>query len=209
LPLGSVRLSWALLLASGPGYVSADQAGDPVEREEFSSESGAYVAVVDPHWNQLGDTVRPEIELRTDAGRLIWKKKAADFEDFKYPLHVSVSDDAQYLVFGGASVHNMIHDEDYREGIRIYRANGTLVRFVSRRDLRPGSYGVSTASWYDSERSGISGGEFHLFTPGAEDPLVFRLSTGRVVRGDLIPGQGDDSHWDFAERLKAAVKGRN
>jgi hypothetical protein len=201
----SVRGSWILLLGCGQGVGYADQSV-PVELEQFSSENGAYVVIVDPQWNESRDAVHPEIELKTGAGRLVWRKKATDFEDFRYPLHVSVSDDGQFLVFGGASVHNMIDDENYREGVRIYRADGTLVRFVSRRDLRPGSYGVSTASWYDSERSGIRSGEFHLFTPDEDDPLVLRVSSGRLVRGDLIPGQGDDSHWDFAERLIAAAK---
>lgn len=202
LPAGANWLIAAIVFG-GPAF--ADQAGGRVEREEFPSPNGRYVVTVDPKWNEAGDA-SPELSLRDEDGQTIWTRVPQDFEDFYYPLHVSASDDGQYLVFGTSSVHNMIDDGEYREGIRIYRHDGSLVRFISRRDLRPGDYGVSTASWLDYERSHIRGDVFYLFTPGESDPVVLALSSGRVVRGRVIPGQGDDSHWDFGRKLQGLTQ---
>jgi hypothetical protein len=129
-------------------------------------------------------------------------RDTSDFEDFRFPLHVCVSNDGLYLVFGGHSAHNMSFDTGYREGLRFYDADGVLVRFVTRRDLPRGYDGVSTSGWYDDSRSHITAHRFVFFTPGKDEPMEFDLESGELLTGELVPGQGDDSKSKLMERLR-------
>jgi hypothetical protein len=168
--------------------------GRPVEKKTYYSENGEYSLEVDPSWDEISVVPRPLLTLRR-AGEELWSKEASAFQSFRLPLDVRLSNDGKWLVFGGVSVHNISFDTKYEEGLRFYRENGRLIRFVSRRDLPVGEYGVSTAFWYDEQRTRIVGTELHFFTPGRNEPLLFSLETGAVTRGRLTPGEGDDSHW--------------
>jgi hypothetical protein len=150
---------------------------------------------VDPRWVTPFGEWDPRLTLRR-RWTTIWERGPQDFEDFDFPLDVEISDDGRWLVFGGHSVHNIISDTEYREGLRFYDSDGQLIRFVSRRDLPIGDYDISTASWYDATRTRIRGSRLEFYTPRRDEPLVFDVTTGELIQGRLIPGQGDDSHHD-------------
>jgi hypothetical protein len=125
---------------------------------------------------------------------VVWQHGPDYFEDFDFPLDALVSDDGKWLVFGGASAGNVSFDTQYKEGLRFYSTSGRLVRFVSRRDLPVGDFGITTSNWYDSYRTRLNGTRLEFFTPSRPNSLVFDITTGRIAKGSLIVGQGDDSH---------------
>ncbi|HEV2844855.1 MAG TPA: hypothetical protein VG477_08425 [Thermoanaerobaculia bacterium] len=183
--------------------------GGPVEKKTYSSANREYFLEVDPRWNWSYEVSKPLLTFRRKA-RVLWRRTESSFKDFRYPLDVKISDDGKWLVFGGVSVHNISFDLKYDEGLRFYRADGSLVRFVSRRDLPAGDYGISTSHWYDETRTRIVGSRLQFFTPTRSEPLIFELSTGALVRGRLTPGQGDDSHQnEWLERLQQGARSRN
>jgi hypothetical protein len=187
------RAIWILLaLLLAASAVRADSAAR-VEKRTYESGNHRYVLEVDPRWDESRQLPRPLLVFRHD-GAVLWRRDESAFEDFRYPLDVQVSDDGKWLVFGGTSAHNISFDTEYREGLRLYSSEGKLIRFVSRRDLPVGDYGISTSDWYDRTRTHIEGERLFFFTPGVAEPLVFDLPTGTLVSGKLVPGQGDDSH---------------
>lgn len=170
--------------------VSADSAAH-IDTRTYKSENDEFTLTVSPQGNRY----RPaEAQFRFESKKqgLLWERTSGFFEDFHFPLHVSISNDGKYFVFGGFFVHNLIFDAAYHEGIRIYTADGKLVRFVSRRDLPQGGQTVSTVRWYDYKRSRIEGNTFLLFTPGKEDPQLFDLATGNIVKGTSLSDQMQD-----------------
>lgn len=194
-----ILLVIAILLALSPLTSLADT-GIPVEKCTYFSPNHMYSLAVDPRWQS--DPWRPVLTLtRTTSWfglfarkQEIWRRSPSQFEDFHFPLDVKLSDDGAYLVFGGASAHNTIFDTGYREGLRFYRSDGHLIRFISRRDLPVGSYGVSTSDWYDSERSYVEGHTLTFYSPTRPVPILFDLETGAVLKGRVVSGQGDDHH---------------
>jgi len=189
--------TWRGWFAAAAGLLVAAvglaDSGRPVEKETFYSTEGSVSVEVDPRWIEVYRKRDPRLTLRRGQ-TTIWERGPEDFEDFRYPLDVKVSDDGRWLVFGGSSVHNISFDPDYREGLRFYDAQGKLVRFVSRRDLPVGDCGISSAVWYDSARTRLEGAELEFYTPRRDEPLVFDVTTGELIQGRLVPGQGDDSH---------------
>jgi hypothetical protein len=172
--------------------VAVADSGRPVKARTYSSSNDEFHLTVDPRWTDRLE-MQPLLTLRTRDGELLWKRVPSQFEEFHYPMHACVSDDGQYVVFGGYSVHNVGH---YREGLRFYGPTGRLIRFYSRRDLPAGVYSVSTAHWYDAERSRLVGSRFLLYTPERDVPTVFAVETGEVMEGSVVAGQGDDEeHW--------------
>ncbi len=137
----------------------------------------------------------PLLTLISGSEKIVWTRTREDFEDFHYPMHVCVSGDGKLMVFGGYSAHNLSGDGEYREGLRFYDQEGRLIRFISRRDLPVGQYSVSTAHWYDSEGTRIEGDRLIFVTPGVDEPMEFELSTGKVLKGTIVPGQGGDENW--------------
>jgi len=133
--------------------------------------------------------------MMSGADEIVWTRTPEHFEDFQFPMHACVSDDGRFVVFGGYSVHNLSQDDKYREGLRFYDHEGHLIRLVSRRDLPLGSYSISTVHWYDSQRTRIEGRKLTFHTPGVDEPMEFELSTGKVLQGTIVPGQGSDDHW--------------
>lgn len=186
-----IAASAGLLVA---GFCLAESAG-PAEKKTYYSAGRVVSVEVDPRWDEKRNESDPRLTLRR-RWTTIWEREPRDFQDFWYPSDIQMSDDGRWLVFGGQSAHNIIYDPDYREGLRFYDSRGKLLRFVSRRDLPVGDYGISTASWYDATRTCIRGTELKFFTPSLEVPLVFDVTTGELIRGRLVPGQGDDSHHD-------------
>lgn len=180
------------LLLAGSGLA---ESGGPVEKRTYYSAGRVVSVEVDPRWDEQRREWDPRLTMRR-RWTTMWEREPRDFADFDYPLDVEVSDDGRWLVFGGYSAHNIINDPDYREGLRFYDSRGKLVRFVSRRDLPVPDYGISTAAWYDATRTRLRGTELEFFTPRLEEPLIFDVTTGELIRGRLVPGQGDDSHHD-------------
>ncbi|MEM9599375.1 MAG: hypothetical protein AAGD06_34235, partial [Acidobacteriota bacterium] len=144
------------------------------------------------------------LTLRRDSD-VVWRRTPEDFEDFDYPLHALVADEGGYLVFGGVSVHNF---GNYDEGLRLYDGDGHLVRFVSRKDLPPGHYSISTAHWYDAERSHIEGTTLVFYTPGRDAPIRFDLKRGTALpEGAVVPGQAGDDFDHFERQWLQPVDG--
>ena len=146
---------------------------------------------VDPRRDETNKT-NPLLTLTRKSGEVVWQRRPGDFEDFRFPMHACVGADGRHLVFGGYSVHNF---GVYREGLRFYGSDGRLIRFVSRRDLPGGPRRVSTAHWYDSDRTHIDENRLLFFTPGVKEPMVFDIRTGDVLAGEIVEGQGDDRKW--------------
>jgi len=169
--------------------------GRPVGKKVYWSSNRELQLTADPGWLSGASQMNPVITLSTASGTVVWSRGPEDFEAFTYPMHVSIADEGLFLVFGGYSMHNISSDTGYDEGLRFYEQSGALIRFVSRLDLPPGQYSVSTAHWYDSERTRIDGGTLLFFRPGTTEPMEFELSSGRLLQGTLTPGQGDDEHW--------------
>jgi len=199
-----VIASISLILALLPAIVRADSA-IPVEKRTYSSEQGHFVLIVDPRLNKENQRAEPLLTLQDKTGQIIWERTADDFAEFRYPMHACLSDDGQFIVFGGYSAHNF---KDYSEGLRFYNRDGNLIRWISRLDLPRGQFGISTAAWYDEDRSSIRNGVFRLFTPGRAEPLDFDLETGELLSGSLTPGQGNDEK-AFQEMLENRNRGPN
>lgn len=182
----------ALLVGLLAGPLAADS-GRPVGKETYRSPSGALELEVDPRWDDRFTFNSPLLTLR-HRGEVVWRRTADEFESFDYPMHALVADDSRHLVFGGYSVHNFGH---YDEGLRFYDAAGRLIRYVSRRDLPPGEYSVSTAHWFDAERTVVRGQTLVFYTPGRDEPIEFDLRTGSATPAEaIVPGQGDDrANW--------------
>jgi len=161
----------------------------PVQVKTYTSANGEYSLTVDPRWNDETGHASPLLTLQRASGDLVWVRTPDEFEQFDYPMHACVSDDGRFIVFGGYSAHNF---KNYNEGLRFYDATGKLIRMISRLDLPHGKYGVSTAEWYDEERSRIDGELFLFFTPGIPEPLRFDVETGELLEGTLVHGQGED-----------------
>ena len=185
------RILLAILVLGSTLPVWSDS-GSPVSKTTYRSAGGGFELTVDPVWSADGSEMDPRLTLRSAGGSSLWTRSSSDFEDFQFPMHACVSDDGRHVVFGGYSVHNVSWDDEYREGLRFYDNQGKLIRFISRRDLPIGRYSVSTAHWYDTERTRIVDGRLLFFTPGRDDPMEFELSTGATVVGDVVKGQGDD-----------------
>src|SRR4029077_808218 len=123
----TIRLGLTIALAVLPLSSSADT-GSPVEKCTYFSPTHVYSLEVDPRWHS--DSWRPVLTLtRTTSWfgffarkQQLWRRSPSQFDDFDYPLDVKLSDDGRYLVFGGASAHNMIFDPAYHEGLRFYRS---------------------------------------------------------------------------------------
>ena len=176
-----------LLMSLAPTAMSAD-IGAPVKARTYSSDNAEFHLTVDPRWTE-DSRMQPLLTFYRGESEVLWQRLPEAFENFDFPMHACISDDGEYLVFGGYSVHNVGH---YSEGLRFYDTTGRLIRYYSRRDLPPGVYSVSTAHWYDDERSGIVGSRFLLYTPESKTPTVFALETGEVLEGSVVLGQGDD-----------------
>ncbi len=174
-----------------------------LEEATFRSSNGDYTLHVD--YGSWEDESEETVLTYRKGDVTLWTKRSSELEDYWSANHVHISDDGNWLVFGGVSAHNISFDLEHREGLRFYRRDGSLIRFVSRRDLPVVEYGISTAFWYDGERTGIVGSELRFYTPGLDEPLVFEVSTGELVRGRLIEGQGDDAkHGDW---LREVIEG--
>ena len=189
----------ALLLAlcwgmTGATVIHADS-GRPIGKETYSSPNGEFQLVVDPQRSAEYASNSPLITLNSATEGIVWTRTAADFEDFQFPMHATVSDDGRFVVFGGYSVHNLSWDKENQEGLRFYDHEGRLIRFIGRQDLPLGQYSISTVHWYDSERTQIEGEKLIFRTPGIEDPMEFELSTGKVLKGRVVAGQGGDHNW--------------
>ena len=182
-------LSWI-----GTGRISADSAR-PIGKRSYSSPNGSLRLEVDPRRLPDGSYHGSLLTLTSSTGDTLWTRTDADFEDFHFPTHACISDDGRFAVLGGYSAHNLSWDRDYREGLRFYNPEGRLIRFVSRHDLPLGPYSISTAHWYDADKTRIAGDRLVFHTPGIEEPMEFELSTGKLSQGQIIPGQGDDHHW--------------
>lgn len=184
-----------LLSILGAAPLRADT-GVPPSKESFLSPTRSFELIVDPGAGI--DPAKPNLTITLRSRRhAVWSRGPADFEDFRYPLHALVSDDGSFLVFGGASAHNL---GDYQEGLRFYRADGKLIRFLSRRDLPLGIRTASTANWYDARRSRLDGHHLLFFTPCRQKPLVVDVTTGEVLEGGpLVAGQGDDAQPPFQQ----------
>jgi hypothetical protein len=187
------------LAASSIAPLAADS-GAPIEKKVYRSASGDFELEVDPRWDASYSDLDPLLTLRR-RGTVVWRRSSDDFESFDFPMHMLVADDGRHLVFGGYSVHNV---GNYDEGLRFYDAAGKLIRFVSRRDLPPGPYSVSTAHWFDAERTRIKGRTLHFYTPRREQPILFDLQTGKASpKTAIAPGQGDDEvNWRKPGSLK-------
>jgi len=205
----SIAFGLAAAIVFGSVVALADSAA-PVQKRTFFSSAHIYSLEVDPRWSSTGESWNPLLTLRRHRAWLglftstevLWQRSPSAFVDFAYPLDVKLSDDGAFLVFGGASAHNIVSDTTYREGLRFYDSSGKLIRFVSRRDLPVGSYGISTAQWYDSERSRVEANSFVFYSPSRREPLVFDLRTGGAITGHLVPGQGDDRyHEEWLHKL--------
>lgn len=181
----------ALLLLSLAAAARADS-GRPVGNRTYTSANGAYTLTVEPRWSEDLRLTSPLLTLRSRSGKTLWVRKPDDFEDFRFPLHVCVSNDGEHLVFGGYSVHNY---GKYEEGLRFYDGAGRLLAFISRRDLPRGQRSISTAAWYDDGRTHIDGDRLVFFTPGVAEPMLFDVHSGDVLAGEVIEGQGDDRGW--------------
>jgi hypothetical protein len=178
-----------LLPILGAAPLRADT-GIPPSKESFLSPTRSFELIVDPGAGSDPAKATPTLTLRSRL-RAVWSRRPADFEDFAYPVRALVSDDGSFLVFGGASAHNL---GDYHEGLRFYRADGKLVRFLSRRDLPLGIKSVSTANWYDARRTRLEGHHLLFFTPCRPKPLVVDVTSGEILEGGpLVAGQGDDA----------------
>ncbi|HNT36022.1 MAG TPA: HEAT repeat domain-containing protein, partial [bacterium] len=166
----------AFILCCFPRISYADSARPP-EKEEYFSANGEFSLTVDPgDWTSESVT---RLILKSEKEGIILDVTESYFEKFRYPLHACVSNDAEYLVFGGVSCHNM---GSGREGLRIYRRTGRLIRFIPMARLPYGFGSASTDHWYDQERCRIndSRGLFLLYTPGKMRATPFRLTDGRA-----------------------------
>lgn len=186
-----LALYWGL---AGATVIRADS-GRPIEKETYSSQNGDFQLTVDPGGSADYRHENPLLTLRSSTQEVVWSRTATDFEDFQFPMRTLVSDDGRYIVFGGYTVHNLSWDNDYREGLRFYDHEGRLIRFISRLDLPLGQYSISTVHWYDSEETYIEENRLIFSTPGVTEPMEFDLSSGEVLKGRIVAGQGDDHHW--------------
>jgi len=170
-----------------PSAVSLSDTAREPDKKTYYSASGEYYLVVDPRVEREGIysgwKLNPLFTFGHKEKGVAWEKGPDYFEDYRFPLHECVSNDGQYLVFGGVSAHNLILDKENKEGIRIYRADGRLVRFISRKVLPEGYRGASTSDWYDNDRSHMDNraGVFVLRTPERLRPCVFLLTTGKRI----------------------------